>query len=89
VIIVFPLVLTSYLNVLVFLVPPEHGDKASYLVTVTVSLSVFSFFNEDMPRGLDQTPAIFTLYIFVAAQVCVCVCVCVCMCVCVHVCVCV
>ena len=63
---VLPLVLTSYLNVLVFLLPPDFGDKTSYLVTVTISLSVFSsFFNSDMPRGLTSIPKIFNLYLFV------------------------
>ena len=52
VMVVCPLVLTSYLNVLVFLLPPNYGDKASYIISVTISVSVFaSFFNGDMPRG--------------------------------------
>ena len=63
---VLPIVLTSYLNVLVFLLPPDYGDKASYLITISISLSVFSsFFNSDMPRGLTSTPRIFKLYVFV------------------------
>jgi hypothetical protein len=67
--IVCPLVLTSYLNVLVFLLPPGYSDKASYLIAVTISVSVFaSFFNGDMPRGLDSMPRIFSLHIFVLAE---------------------
>ncbi|XP_076435261.1 neuronal acetylcholine receptor subunit alpha-2-like [Babylonia areolata] len=70
VMVVMPMVLTSYLNVLVFLLPLEVGDKASYLVTLTMSLSVFtSFFNTDMPRGLDSLPWIFHLLLFVYAEV--------------------
>ncbi|XP_076447172.1 acetylcholine receptor subunit beta-type acr-2-like [Babylonia areolata] len=66
VMILMPMVMTSYLNVLVFLLPPDLGDKASYLVTLTISLSVFtSFFNTDMPRGVDSTPTIFILLIYV------------------------
>ncbi|XP_070198670.1 5-hydroxytryptamine receptor 3A-like [Littorina saxatilis] len=66
---IVPLVVTSYLNVLVFLLPPDLGDKASYLVTVMVSMSVFvSFFNTDMPRGVDKMPAIFHLLIFVSME---------------------
>ncbi|XP_070177835.1 neuronal acetylcholine receptor subunit beta-3-like [Littorina saxatilis] len=66
---IVPLVVTSYLNVLVFLLPPDLGDKASYLVTVTISMSVFvSFFNTDMPRGIDKMPAIFRLLIFVTIE---------------------
>ena len=65
----FPMVLTSYLNVLVFLLPPDLGDKASYLVTLTVSMSVYvAFFNTDMPRGLDSMPRIFVLLLFVYAE---------------------
>ena len=69
VVMLFPMVLTSYLNVLVFLLPPDLGDKASYLVTLTVSMSVYvAFFNTDMPRGLDSMPRIFVLLIFVYAE---------------------
>ena len=69
VVMLFPMVLTSYLNVLVFLLPPDLGDKASYLVTLTVSMSVYvAFFNTDMPRGLESVPRIFVLLIFVYAE---------------------
>ena len=69
VILICPLVLTSYLNTLVFLLPPDLGDKASYLVTLAISMSVFtSFFNADMPRGFDSMPRIFLLHIFVLAE---------------------
>ena len=69
VVMLFPMVLTSYLNVLVFLLPPDLGDKASYLVTLTVSMSVYvAFFNTDMPRGLDSMPRVFVLLIFVYAE---------------------
>ena len=69
VVMLFPMVLTSYLNVLVFLLPPDLGDKASYLVTLTVSMSVYvAFFNTDMPRGLDSMPRVFVLLLFVYAE---------------------
>ena len=69
VVMLFPMVLTSYLNVLVFLLPPDLGDKASYLVTLTVSMSVYvAFFNTDMPRGLESMPRIFVLLLFVYAE---------------------
>ena len=69
VVMLFPMVLTSYLNVLVFLLPPDLGDKASYLVTLTVSMSVYvAFFNTDMPRGLESVPRIFVLLLFVYAE---------------------
>ena len=69
VMLIVPLVLTSYLNVLVFLLPPDLGDKSSYLVTLTISMSVFaSFFNDNIPRGLVSMPRIFSLYIYVLAE---------------------
>nr|KAG5712650.1 hypothetical protein BaRGS_029705 [Batillaria attramentaria] len=38
---VLPMVLTSYMNTLVFLVPLQSGEKVSFLVTIFVSTSVF------------------------------------------------
>ncbi|KAL8625597.1 hypothetical protein ACOMHN_014685 [Nucella lapillus] len=69
VMVLMPLVLMSYLTVLVFLLPLDQGDKAGYLVTITISVSVFnSFFTSDMPRGLDQLPWIFRLLLMVYAE---------------------
>ncbi|XP_076453650.1 neuronal acetylcholine receptor subunit beta-3-like [Babylonia areolata] len=69
VMVLVPMVLTSFLNVLVFLLPLGMGEKVSYLVTLTVSMSVFtSFFNTDMPRGLEVLPWIFILLLFIYAE---------------------
>ena len=38
---VLPMVLTSYMNALVFLVPLQSGEKISFLVTIFVSNSVY------------------------------------------------
>ena len=38
---VLPMVLTSYMNALVFLVPLQTGEKVSFLVTIFVSNSVY------------------------------------------------
>ena len=38
---VLPMVLTSYMNALVFLVPLQSGEKVSFLVTIFVSNSVY------------------------------------------------
>ena len=60
VVMLLPMVLTSYLNVLVFLLPPDLGDKASYLVTLTASMSVYAaFFNTDMTKGAGFHAAYF------------------------------
>ncbi|XP_076459844.1 neuronal acetylcholine receptor subunit alpha-7-like [Babylonia areolata] len=59
---VLPLVLTSYMNTLVFLIPLESGEKVSFIVSIFVSTSVFSgFFSGSMPRGLDTVPATMQL----------------------------
>jgi hypothetical protein len=38
---VMPMVVTSYMTSLVFLLPRASGEKISYLVTLSVSTSVF------------------------------------------------
>ncbi|KAL8579412.1 hypothetical protein ACOMHN_026777 [Nucella lapillus] len=66
---VMPMILTSFMNTLVFLVPLQSGDKISFLVTIFVSISVFiSFFTDVMPRGLDSIPATLKLLIGVMTQ---------------------
>ena len=64
-----PMVLTSFMNTLVFLVPLQSGEKVSFLVSIFVSTSVFvSFFKDVMPRGLDSVPATMKLLIGVVVQ---------------------
>nr|KAG5712649.1 hypothetical protein BaRGS_029704 [Batillaria attramentaria] len=41
---VLPMVLTSYMNTLVFLVPLQSGEKVSFLVSIFVSTSVYTRF---------------------------------------------
>ena len=66
---VLPMVLTSFMNTLVFLVPLQSGEKVSFLVSIFVSTSVFvSFFKDVMPRGLDSVPATMKLLIGVIVQ---------------------
>ncbi|KAL8579444.1 hypothetical protein ACOMHN_026809 [Nucella lapillus] len=66
---VLPLVVTSYMNTLVFLVPVQSGEKISFVVSIFVSTSVFSsFFTSTMPRGLDTVPGIMVLLIGVIAE---------------------
>ena len=66
---VLPMVLTSFRNTLVFLVPLQSGEKVSFLVSIFVSTSVFvSFFKDVMPRGLDSVPATMKLLIGVIIQ---------------------
>ena len=66
---VVPMVLTSYMNTLVFLVPLEAGEKVSFLVSIFISTSVFtSFFTSVMPRGLDVVPATMKLLVGVTTE---------------------
>ena len=65
---VLPMMLTSFMNTLVFLVL-QSGEKVSFLVSIFVSTSVFvSFFKDVMPRGLDSVPATMKLLIGVIVQ---------------------
>jgi hypothetical protein len=47
-----PVVLTSYMNTLVFLMPADSGERVSYLVSIFVSNAVFvSFCTDQIPQG--------------------------------------
>ena len=66
---VVPMVMTSLLNTLVFLVPLQSGEKISFLVSIFVSTSVFtSFFTTVMPRGLDSMPKTMKLLLGVMVE---------------------
>ncbi|XP_076448662.1 acetylcholine receptor subunit beta-type unc-29-like [Babylonia areolata] len=66
---VLPMVVTSYMNSLVFLLPVQCGEKVSFLVSLFVSTSIFiSFFQEMMPRGLSTVPTTMKLLLGVLAE---------------------
>ncbi|XP_025116201.1 neuronal acetylcholine receptor subunit alpha-7-like [Pomacea canaliculata] len=66
---VLPMVIISCLNTLVFLVPPESGEKMSFFVSLFVSTSVYvSFFTDVMPRGLENVPNVMKLLLGVAIE---------------------
>ena len=66
---VVPMVMTSIMNTLVFLVPLQSGEKISFLVSIFVSTSVFtSFFTNVMPRGLDGVPKTMKLLLGVLVE---------------------
>ncbi|GFR86218.1 neuronal acetylcholine receptor subunit alpha-7 [Elysia marginata] len=63
--IVMPVVLLSFLNITVFLIPVESGEKISYGITVLLALAVFmSIVGEMLPRSSDVVPLV-TIYLFV------------------------
>ena len=66
---VIPMVLTSYMNTMVFLVPLQSGEKVSFIVSIFVSTSVFTnFFSTIMPRGLDSVPTTMKLFVGVVLE---------------------
>ncbi|XP_055883555.1 acetylcholine receptor subunit beta-type unc-29-like [Biomphalaria glabrata] len=57
IVLIFPMVLTSLLVPLVFLIPAETGEKMSYLVAILTSTAIFiTLISEVMPRGLTTIP---------------------------------
>nr|KAG5699950.1 hypothetical protein BaRGS_018249 [Batillaria attramentaria] len=59
---IVPIVLTSYMNTLVFIIPADSGEKISYLVSIFVSNAVFVSF------CLDETPLIMCLVLGIMTQ---------------------
>ncbi|RUS86579.1 hypothetical protein EGW08_005660 [Elysia chlorotica] len=63
--IVMPVVLLSFLNIVVFLIPVDSGEKISYGITVLLALAVFmSIIGDMLPRSSDVVPLV-TIYLFV------------------------
>ncbi|XP_059142800.1 neuronal acetylcholine receptor subunit eat-2-like [Physella acuta] len=55
--VISPMILTSAMILFVFLVPPETGEKFSYLVSLFTSQAIFlNFICDVMPRGLSSIP---------------------------------
>ena len=55
--VIVPIVLLSIMDLLVFWLPPESGEKASLGITVLLSFSVFLLVvDERMPRTSDAVP---------------------------------
>lgn len=53
--VILPVLLLSLLNVLVFLLPAESGERVSYAVTVLLALAVYlSFISETMPKTAES-----------------------------------
>ncbi|XP_059159000.1 neuronal acetylcholine receptor subunit alpha-6-like [Physella acuta] len=63
--IILPVVFLSFLNLLVFIIPVESGDKISYGITVLLALSVYmSIVSSLLPSSSLTTPKL-TLYLFI------------------------
>nr|KAI8731041.1 neuronal acetylcholine receptor subunit alpha-7-like [Biomphalaria glabrata] len=67
--VVFPMVLTSVMIPLVFLIPTKTGEKISYLVTMFTSTAIFlSYISTVMPRSLTNLPYLSMLLVEVLCE---------------------
>ncbi|XP_059159006.1 acetylcholine receptor subunit beta-like 1 [Physella acuta] len=63
--IILPVVFLSFLNILVFIIPVESGEKIGYGITVLLALSVFmSIVGGMLPRSSLSMPNV-TIYLFI------------------------
>ncbi|CAL1535035.1 unnamed protein product [Lymnaea stagnalis] len=63
--IVLPVVFLSFLNILVFIIPVESGEKITYGITVLLALSVYmSIVSGLLPRSSLTLPNV-TIYLFI------------------------
>ncbi|XP_053382227.1 acetylcholine receptor subunit alpha-like [Mercenaria mercenaria] len=63
--VILPISFLSLLNNCVFLLPASCGEKASFSVTVFLSLSVFlTIVSEQLPKASDKV-SLFNLYVFI------------------------
>ncbi|XP_046560401.1 neuronal acetylcholine receptor subunit alpha-3-like [Haliotis rubra] len=61
--VIIPVVVLSFLNIFVFLLPCDCGEKVSYAITCLLSLTVFmSIVSEILPKSSDNIPMV-TLYL--------------------------
>ena len=64
-----PIMLLSILNMLVFVLPVESGEKASFVVTVFLSLAVFlTIVSGKLPEN-SETISLLNIYVFVSTLV--------------------
>ncbi|CAL1535026.1 unnamed protein product [Lymnaea stagnalis] len=62
---ILPVVFLSFLNILVFIIPVESGEKIGYGITVLLALTVFmSIISSMLPRSSQTVPKV-TVYLFI------------------------
>ena len=77
--VVGPMALFTAMNCLVFLIPPQSGEKVSFLVSIFISNAVFSsFINQVMPRGLEKQVNNYSVCVCACVRACMGACVCLC-----------
>jgi len=58
-----PIIMLAVLNVMVFAIPSESGEKAGYAVTIFLAFAVFmTIISETLPENSDST-SIFSVYV--------------------------
>ncbi|KAK6976634.1 neuronal acetylcholine receptor subunit beta-4, partial [Biomphalaria glabrata] len=63
--ILFPVVFLSFLNIFVFVIPAESGEKISYGITVLLAISVYmSTVSGMLPRASETLPYVI-IYLFI------------------------
>ena len=63
--IMFPIIMLSVLNIFVFTLPSDSGEKASYAITVFLAFAVFlTIIASSLPENSDST-ALFSIYIII------------------------
>ncbi|CAL1529305.1 unnamed protein product, partial [Lymnaea stagnalis] len=69
---VFPIGLMSFMTLLVFCIPPDSGEKMSFVISIFVSMTVFINFVVDViPRSMDRFPRILQLIVAVIIKIAV------------------
>ncbi|XP_059158998.1 acetylcholine receptor subunit alpha-like [Physella acuta] len=63
--IILPVVFLSFLNLLVFVIPVESGDKVNYGITVLLALSVYMSMVSSLLTSSSLTTPKLTLYLFI------------------------
>ncbi|KAH9512524.1 hypothetical protein Btru_038686 [Bulinus truncatus] len=67
--VISPLILTSAMTSLVFLIPTKTGEKISFFVTIYMSLTIYlNFISDVMPRNLSSAPYLVQLLVGVLIQ---------------------
>ena len=63
--IIFPIIMLTILNLLVFVLPCDSGEKASYAITVFLAFAVFlTIVSGSLPENSD-TLSLFSIYIII------------------------
>ncbi|XP_035827285.1 acetylcholine receptor subunit alpha-like [Aplysia californica] len=67
--VILPVMITSWVSLLVFWIPPDSGEKMSFLVSNFVSLTLyFNFIGDLLPRNFTEAPKMGILFVYICVQ---------------------